>query len=199
MKPVAKLWYNSQGELRLLKEWINKPSFKVPNTDMGCLEAAADHYMDEWYQWLKHAESESIPVVNADEVLNAISLDVVKQDRYYDLPGATWEEQRSRVESDEIFYAYIHLPKERGAGDDNPVINYFEQASVPREVFRAAQDDLAAAYKRIEEELERSYERGYQDAIKDMRGKLSDAIYSALYSIGFMIGLHKKCKKSDGV
>jgi len=92
MKEVKKLWYNSQGELRLLKDY------------------------PRWDRDLNKLKSESLLVLNAVEMTNWIDNnngEIALPDTFADLPGATWEEQRSRVESDEIFYAFIHLPKER--------------------------------------------------------------------------------------
>jgi len=174
MKPVAKLWYNSQGELRLLKEWIEQPIIDLGANPDGTDYAIADERVEDYERDLIRIKAESMAVVNAADVKKVeLTLNsAVGNEMFFDLPGATWEEQRSRVESDEIFYAFIHLPKERGAGDNYPVTNYFEQASVPREVFRAAQDDLAAAYKRIEElgaELKK-----YQEMVGDAYKKIHE-------------------------
>jgi len=201
MKPVAKLWYNSQGELRLLKEWKGPATEDYAGTDMHAVE------VQNW-------KDESLLVVNASDIKIPTILPGVT-DTFFDLPGATWEEQRSRVESDEIFYAYIHLPKERGVARQPDIAEMVIQAQIgtksqaefiesyKRDYFKRwpsyyprltdlewyhlfldaydaiekhcvndLQDQFAAAHKRIEE-LEAELKR-YQDMVGDTYKKIHE-------------------------
>jgi len=110
MKPVVKFWYTREAKLRLLKKWEEPVTDDYAGTDMYAVD-------------LQNWKDESLLVINQQEVFTywakTPEVPFMKLDSFFDLPGATWEEQRSRVESDEIFYAYIHLPKERGAISPN--------------------------------------------------------------------------------
>lgn len=61
MTKTTKLWISPALELRW-NEWPEKPNYKIPPTDTGALQAAADHYYDEWEKALAKAKAESILV-----------------------------------------------------------------------------------------------------------------------------------------
>lgn len=65
---MTKLWISPALELRhSVNGWPEKPDYKIPPTDTGALQAAADHYFDEWEKALAKAKEESILV---DDVLH---------------------------------------------------------------------------------------------------------------------------------
>jgi len=100
MNEVKKLWYTSEGELRLLKEWSERPVFTSDfikycvNDDCAYSERDA---IDLYDRHIARIKSESLPVVNAVDVAFSLGhTGKVIKDKYFDLPGATWEERYQR-------------------------------------------------------------------------------------------------------
>jgi hypothetical protein len=137
MNEVKKLWYNSLGELRMLKEWEDAPPEK-----MSAYAEMASY--NGWKKRMERFKSDSLPVVNDRD--NEISQAVrdhhgapLTFESFYDLPGATWEEKEVQYDESGNMrdVAFIHLSKDRGAGDDYPVIEQAsEKAFFPGTAFR---------------------------------------------------------------
>lgn len=58
-----KIYINKEGVPMVSRTgWPEKPSFKVPATDTGYLESAADHYGDEWVKEMERANRDAVPL-----------------------------------------------------------------------------------------------------------------------------------------
>jgi hypothetical protein len=144
MNQVKKLWYNSDGELRLLKEWINPYEF-------GDRLTAETSFM-------VRIKADSLPVVNPVDVSFALGhTGTYMRDSFHDIPGATWD-LKNHMNPDAKAGAFIHLPKAEKKDAATLVGDALNRKIDEVDILR---EQLTIANKRISE-LEHIIERSKQ-------------------------------------